>query len=220
MSNTSLEEILNRGDLNALGAAMRAARLGSVLLGGGLRLVAETKAVASDACTPTYAVKRLLSCKVSGGSSGNGEKVCLTNGVVAQRVASEAGVAVASAAATPAFAITQLLYCKTIGTGAPAVKAPQINGATPSAGQAAPNAGGTSVVFHAETTGTGTCDMSYLTAGGTATPNAGGTSIAFLASEVAGASAVAELLYLTADAPKDANGVAAKKLSESVDGLY
>lgn len=72
-------------------------------------------------------------------------------------------VAVASAAATPSMAIQQLLYAKTIGTGAPAVKAAQINGATPSAGQAAPNAGGTSVAFHAETTGTGTADLAYLT---------------------------------------------------------
>lgn len=73
-------------------------------------------------------------------------------------------VAVASAAATPTFTVLQLLYVKTIGTGAPAVKAAQINDATPSAGQAAPNAGGTSIVFHAETTGTGTVDLVYLTA--------------------------------------------------------
>lgn len=75
----------------------------------------------------------------------------------------EENAAVASAAATPRFAVKQLLYAKTIGTGAPAVKAALINGATPSAGQAAPNAGGTSVVFHAETTGNGTADLSYLT---------------------------------------------------------
>lgn len=73
-------------------------------------------------------------------------------------------VAVASAAATPTFTVLQLLYVKTIATGAPAVKAPQINGATPAAGEAAPNAGGTSIVFHAETTGTGTVDLVYLTA--------------------------------------------------------
>jgi len=72
-------------------------------------------------------------------------------------------VAVATAAATPTFAVQQLLFAKTIATGAPAVKTPLINGATPSAGEAAPNAGGTSVVFHAETTGTGTADLAYLT---------------------------------------------------------
>jgi hypothetical protein len=93
---------------------------------------------------------------------------------------------VASAAATPTYTVLQLLYAKTIGTGAPAVKAPQINGATPSAGQAAPNAGGTSIAFHAETTGTGTV----------------------------------EVVYLTTDAPKDADGNVAKKLSETAEGLY
>lgn len=72
-------------------------------------------------------------------------------------------VAVASAAAAPTFTVLQLLYAKTIATGAPAVKAAKINGATPSAGEAAPNAGGTSVTFHAETTGTGTVDLVYLT---------------------------------------------------------
>jgi hypothetical protein len=72
-------------------------------------------------------------------------------------------VAVATAAATPSYAIEQLLYAKTVGTGAPAVKAAKINGATPSAGEAAPNAGGTSVAFNAETTGTGTAELWYLT---------------------------------------------------------
>ena len=73
-------------------------------------------------------------------------------------------LAVATAAATPKYTVLQLVYAKTIGTGAPAVKSPLINGAAPAAGQAAPNAGGTSIVFNAETTGTGTCDVVYLTA--------------------------------------------------------
>ncbi len=80
-------------------------------------------------------------------------------------------LAVASAAATPSFAVQQLLYAKTIGTGTPAVKTALINGATPSAGQAAPNAGGTSIAFHAETTGTGTVDVAYLTTVGATLEN-------------------------------------------------
>lgn len=72
-------------------------------------------------------------------------------------------VAVAAAAAPPSYTVLQLLYARTIGTGAPAVKAPGINGAAPGAGAAAPNAGGTSIVFNAETTGTGTADIAYLT---------------------------------------------------------
>lgn len=136
--STSLKDILDRGDLNQLGAVMKAALLGSLLEAGGARIVRET------------------------------------------------GVAVASAAAAPKYTITQLLYVKTTGTGAAGIKASQINGATPSAGQAAPNAGGTSVAFHAETTGTGTC----------------------------------ELVYLTTDPPKDADGVAATALGSSVAGVY
>lgn len=71
---------------------------------------------------------------------------------------------VASAAATPSYAILALLFAKTTGTGAAGVKDPGILGATPGAGAAAPNAGGTSIVFNAETTGTGTVDAVYLTA--------------------------------------------------------
>lgn len=221
MSNTTLEEIINRGDLNNLCAVLKAGRVGSILAGqGGLRLVRESVAVASNAATPSYTIKALLRAKVSGGSSGNGEKVCQACGETAVRLVRETGVAVASAACAPAFAVEQLLYAKTIGTGAAAVKSALINGATPSAGQAAPNAGGTSVAFHAETTGTGTATLDYLTTGGVAVPNAGGTSIAFNASEVAGASAVVELEYLTADPPKDADGVAATALTSSATGLY
>lgn len=79
------------------------------------------------------------------------------------RLVYEKGVAVAAAAAPLAYPATQLLYARTIGTGAPAAKASLINGAAPSAGQAAPNAGGTAMVFNAETTGTGTCDVLYWT---------------------------------------------------------
>lgn len=92
---------------------------------------------------------------------------------------------VAAAAATPKYAVMQLLYAKTIGTGAAGVKAAKINGAAPGAGEAAPNAGGTSITFNAETTGTGTVDV----------------------------------IYLTNDAVKDADGNTAKKLSDVVDGL-
>jgi len=215
----SLEDVLNSGDINKLGPAFRAALIGTLLAGeGDLRLVRETVAVASNAATPSYACKRLLSCKVSGGSSGNGEKVCQANGETAVRIVQET-LDVASAAATPTFAVEQLLYCRTIGTGAAGVKSSLINGATPSAGQAAPNAGGTSIAFNAETTGTGTCVAGYLSIAGTAVPNAGGTSIAFATSEVAGDDAVAELLYLTSDPPKDANGIAASALSATVPGV-
>lgn len=111
----SAKEVLDSGELNLLGTALKKGKVGTLLHGeGGVRLVTET-------------------------------------------------VAVATAAATPTYTIQQLLFARTIGTGAPAIKAPQINGATPSAGQAAPNAGGTSVTFHAETTGTGTVELSYLT---------------------------------------------------------
>ena len=215
----TIEDVLNSGDLNKFGPAFRAGLIGTLLAGeGGLRLVRESVAVASNAAAPTYTIKRLLSCKVSGGSSGNGEKACQPNGDSAGRLMNET-LDVASAAATPTFAVVQLLRCKTVGTGAAGAKSALVNGATPSAGEAAPNAGGTSLTFHAETTGTGTALVSYLTTGGCATPNAGGTSVAFKASEVAGASAVAELLYLTADPPVDANGVAASALSATIPGV-
>ena len=72
-------------------------------------------------------------------------------------------VNVAAAAATPTYPVTALLFVQTIATGAPAVKAPGILGATPGVGAAAPNAAGTSIVFNAETTGTGTAVIAYLT---------------------------------------------------------
>lgn len=216
----TLKEVLNRGDLNLLAPVFKAGQLGTLLAGeGDLRLVREIVPVATNACAPTYTCKRLLSCKVSLGSTGNGEKEPMANGDVALRDITESALPVATAAATPSFPIRQLLHARTIGTGAAAIKTPLINGASPSAGQAAPNAAGTSIAFNAETTGTGTADVSYLTAAGCATPNAGGTSIAFTASEVTGANAVAELLYLTSDPPKDANGVASNALSATVAGI-
>lgn len=112
----AIKDILDRGDLNSLGAAFKGAKVGTLLAGdGGVRLVYES------------------------------------------------GVAVASAAAKPKYTVLQLLYCKTVSTGAAGIKAPGINGATPGAGEAAPNAGGSSITFNAETTGTGTCDVAYLT---------------------------------------------------------
>lgn len=123
---SSFKDVLDSGDLNKVGPALRGTKLGSVLTGlvtgdGSVRTVRET-------------------------------------------------VAVATAAATPSKTVLQLLYAKTIGTGAAAVKAAKINGATPGTGEAAPNAGGTSIVFNAETTGTGTVDLVYLTADAKALP--------------------------------------------------
>lgn len=219
MTQRTIAEIINEADLNKLPAAFRAIALGTLLAGeGGLRLVRETVAVTSDAAAPSYTVKRLLSAKVSGGSAGNGEKTCQSNGDTGERTMHET-LAVASAAATPTFAIDQLLRCKTVGTGAAGAKAPGINGATPGTGAAAPNSAGTSLVFNAETTGTGTALVSYLTSGGCATPNSGGTSVAFKASEVTGANAVVELLYLTSDPPANESGVTYKSLSDTLDGV-
>lgn len=92
---------------------------------------------------------------------------------------------VSSAAATPTYTVLHLLHAKTAATGAAGEKSPLVNGGTPAAGQAAPNAGGTSIAFHAETTGTGTVDV----------------------------------VYLTADPPKDANGIAGSDLAATVTGL-
>lgn len=212
-------EILNDGDLTTLSQVMKQCRVGDLLLGGGARLVKEVLPVSSNSATPTYSVARLLSAKVSGGSTGNGEKMCMLPGDAAMREYAETA-AVSSAAATPAFAVTRLLHAKTVGTGAAGEKSCQKNGATPAAGECAPNAGGTSVTFNAETTGAGTVGLVYLTDGGVCTPNAGGTSLAFKASEVSGASAVVTVVYLTTDPPKNADGVAATALSEAITGLY
>ncbi len=215
--------VLDRGDLNVLGAIAKAIGLGSLLAGGGipLRLVRESVAVASDAATPTFTVARLLRAKVSAGSAGNGEKACLLNGDSPVRIVREPALAVASLGATPTYPVKKLLDCTTAATGAPAGKICDINGATPGAGHCAPNSGGTALVFHAETTGTGTADVTYLTLGGVALPNSGGTSIAFLASEVTGASAVVDLEYLTPDPPLDANGTALAALTASAPtGVY
>lgn len=133
---TVLKDVLDSGNTNTVGPAAHAARLGSRLHAGGVRLQRET-------------------------------------------------LAVASAAATPGFTCLHLLHCKTTGTGAAGEKACDINGATPGTGHAAPNAGGTSIVFNAEETGTGTVDI----------------------------------VYLTGDPPKDADGVAATALTASVSGI-
>lgn len=92
---------------------------------------------------------------------------------------------VASAAATPGYTVLRLLHVKTAATGAAGEKTALVNGATPSAGQAAANAGGTAIAFHAETTGTGTVDV----------------------------------VYLTADPPKDADGIAGSDLAATVTGI-
>ena len=115
MAESTLEDVLNSGDINTLAQAMRRVKGGSLLRGeGGVRPVTET-------------------------------------------------VDVASASATPKYTIAALLRAKTVDTGAAAEKTVMKQGATPSAGQAAANSGGTAVVFHAETTGTGTALLVYLT---------------------------------------------------------
>lgn len=76
MSDTTLKQILDRGDMNAFASASKAIGLGSRLLGGsGARIHHETVAVASDAATPTHTIKKLLFCEVSGGTGGNAEKI-------------------------------------------------------------------------------------------------------------------------------------------------
>ena len=101
------------------------------------------------------------------------------------RLQREPALAVSGAAATPSYTVLRLLYVKTVGTGAAGEKSALVNGATPSTGQAAANAGGTSIAFNAETTGTGTADV----------------------------------VYLTADPPKDSSGIAATDLAASPVGL-
>jgi hypothetical protein len=56
-----------------------------------------------------------------------------------------------------------IISAKTVGTGAPAPKTPVANGVAPAVGQVAANLAGTSITFNAETTGTGTCDVTYVT---------------------------------------------------------
>lgn len=65
----SPKEILDSGDANMLGVACKKALLGTVLNAGGVRLVTESVAVSSDAATPTFTVKALLFCEVTGGSA-------------------------------------------------------------------------------------------------------------------------------------------------------
>lgn len=115
--------LLDAGDINNLGDVAKKTKLGTLLDGlvtgdGSARLVRESIAVSSDAATPTYTVKALLYCEVTGGSAGNGAKV------------------------------------------------PGVRGGSVSAASAV-------------------------------APNAGGTALAFKTSEVTGASAVAEVIYIT-----------------------
>lgn len=126
------QALLDAGDINNVGDVLRKTRLGTILKDlitgdGTARLVRESIAVSSDAATPTYAIKALLYCEVTGGSAGNGAKV--------------PGVRGGSVAAASAVA-----------------------------------------------------------------PNAGGTALAFKASEVTGASAVAEVIYITSAAKTLATG--------------
>lgn len=114
MAESTLEDVLNSGDINTIAQAMRRVKGGTLLAGEGVRPVTET-------------------------------------------------VAVASASATPTYEIAALLRAKTVGTGAAGEKTVLKQGGTPSAGQAAANSGGTAVAFHAETTGTGTVLLVYLT---------------------------------------------------------
>jgi hypothetical protein len=91
-------------------------------------------------------------------------------------------VAVASASATPRFAVQRLLHARTIGTGAAGQKTALPNGGTPSAGEAAPAANGSTIAFNAETTGTGTVEIAYLTTVGATIENTlwvGGDTIRF-----------------------------------------
>ncbi len=61
---TTLKSLFNRGDLNTLGAAAKAAQLGTLLAGeGGVRLVRETGLViTSNAAATAYNVDQLVSC--------------------------------------------------------------------------------------------------------------------------------------------------------------
>lgn len=141
MSATA-QQALDSGDLNTLPTVAKKIGLGSILLAGdGVRQVRESVAVSSDAAAPTYTVKALLFCEVTGGSAGNGAKI------------------------------------------------PQVRGGS-------------------------VASASFVA------PNAGGTALAFKASEVTGASAVAEIIYLTADPPLDANEQAFAALDDEIDGVY
>ena len=141
MSATA-QQALDSGDLNTLPTVAKKIGLGSILQGGlGIRPHRESVAVSSDAATPSFTVKALLFCEVTGGSAGNG------------------------------------------------AKSPQVRGG------------------------------SVATASFVA-PNAGGTALAFKASEVTGANAVAEIIYLTADPPLDANDQAFTALDGEIDGVY
>lgn len=93
----------------------------------------------------------------------------------------------------------------------------------PVSGAAATPTYNVAVLLGAKTIGTGAAGAKApgipgATPGvGAAAPNAGGTSIVFNA-ETTG-TGTAEVWYLTADAPKDANNQPAAKLSDNVPGL-
>lgn len=213
-STATIAQVLDQGDLNTTGNALKSGLVGTVIAAGGTRLFKETVSVSSDAATPTYAIRRLLSAKVVTGSTGTGEKAPVLNGASPVRTVRETALAVASHAFTPTFPVLALRKVKTTGTGAAGEKICDPNGTAEANSHAAANAGGASVTVGANETGTGTAEAIYDTAGGVAAPNADGTSVAFLAGEITGTATV-ELVYLTDAAPTGATA-----LTSAVDGLY
>lgn len=84
----------------------------------------------------------------------------------------EPAVPVAGAAAITKYTVKKLVFAKTSGTGAPAEKATTgIAGSSPGTGAAAPASDGKSVVFNAETTGTGFAELIYYTTDAVLTPD-------------------------------------------------
>lgn len=225
MSATA-QQALDQGDLNTLATVAKSIGLGSILLAGlGVRLHRESVAVSSDAATPSYTVKKLLSCKVSGGSAGNGEKAPQINGVVGSRTVRETGLVVASNAAPTTFPVDQLLSISSVVSSTRTRLVPVNNTATLSTGQAkgvdSSAIGTKSIALYAsDVADGGTVDATYLTQGGCATPSSAGDSIGFYAGEVTGADAVAEIVYLTADPPLDANSQAFTALDGEIEGVY
>jgi hypothetical protein len=225
MSATA-QQALDSGDLNTLPTVAKKIGLGSILLAGlGVRLIRESVAVSSDAAEPSYTVKKLLSCKVSGGSTGNGEKAPQINGAVGSRVVRETGLVVATNAAPTTYPVDQLLSISSVVSSTRTRRVPVNNTATLSTGQAkgvdSSAIGTKSIALYAsDVADGGTVDATYLTQGGCATPNSAGDSISFYASEVTGASAVAELCYLTEDPALDANGQAFAALDDEIEGIY
>lgn len=225
MSATA-QQALDSGDLNTLTTVAKKIGLGSILLAGlGVRLVRESVAVSNNAATPSFAVKRLLLCKVSGADAGDGEKAPQINGAVGSRVVRETGLVVASNAAPTTFPVDQLLSISSVVSSTRTRRVPVNNTATLSTGQAkgvdSSAVGTKSIALYAsDVADGGTVDATYLTQGGCATPSSAGDSISFYASEVSGADAVAEIIYLTADPALDANGQAFAALDDEIEGIY